>query len=161
MSKLDPITLRLITIFQQEYRCFPAELDPVKYVKKEPRAIAEANQLFEYLGLATFDRKSPLGWRPTQRMIKLIEEKAGHSATYPAKYDEGLDDSALSFIPWLLPDQVFGRHCPPCTGQLGFCVLRVLGLTRDDDIGGQVATPELVGLFIEGYYRQPTRANAR
>ena len=72
-------------------------------------AIALAGHLFEYLGLAKFDRKSPLGWRPTQQMMELIELKGERSAKYPGKHREEAEEYNLAFVLTLLEDEVFGR----------------------------------------------------
>lgn len=151
MSKFDLKAQLMITIFQQAWGSSPIERDPAKYVKKERTAVAEAGQLFEYLGLATVDRKSPLGWRPTRRMMEYIEEKGEHSATYPANNEEELEDNGRSFIFWVLADEVFGRDRPPGTGELGFRVLDALDLTREIKSVFGIPTPDLILLFGIGF----------
>ena len=39
-------------------------------------ASGTTGELFEYLKLATWDEESPLGWKPTDRLLKIIGMKA-------------------------------------------------------------------------------------
>jgi hypothetical protein len=144
----------MITIFQLEYQPSFIEPDPVKYLERERMAIALAGHLFEYLGLAKFDRKSPLGWRPTQQMMELIESKGERSAKYPGKHREEAEEYNLAFVLTLLEDEVFGRDRPIGLCGLGFHVLLALSLTWEDDFGEWIPTPELMGLFCDGYCRR-------
>ena len=54
---LDEETQSLISIFQTVFHLSYVERDQVKYVKRYAGAIKSTGQLFEYLGLATSQRK--------------------------------------------------------------------------------------------------------
>jgi hypothetical protein len=75
-EKLDTGSRLMITIFQQVFLPQDDERDPKKYLKKYATDIKLAGQLFEYLGLAQIDERSPLGWKPTDQLVDIIAKKS-------------------------------------------------------------------------------------
>jgi hypothetical protein len=71
----DKDTQRIVRIFQRVFHLSYVERDQVKYVKRYAWQIKWAGRLFEYLGLATRDKQSPLGWRPTPLLLDLMNKQ--------------------------------------------------------------------------------------
>jgi hypothetical protein len=106
----------MVTIFQQVFRFkSKVEMDPAKYVQQHEVRIKRAGQLFEYLGLAKRDSKSPLGWRPTNSLMGLIAKRLLEE---PPK--RKLDKISVTFL-W---DEVFGEDVEE--NDLGFKALNAL-----------------------------------
>jgi hypothetical protein len=143
----DSDTHLLVTMFQKCW--FAADripTDPVKYVKKYKPEIKDAGLLFAYLDLAEVDPKSPLGWKPTHRLLEIIVERA--------EAEHRNDDHMTVDLLW---DTVFDDYVENGRGILGLYVLLGLGLMKQDDVGCWFATPELQRLFLDGYYSQRNR----
>jgi hypothetical protein len=49
--------------------------DPQRYLKEYASDIELLGKLFQYLDLAAADNKSPLGWKPTDRLIDIIVDR--------------------------------------------------------------------------------------
>ena len=150
MATLDSDSLMMITIFQKVFHLGYVERDPVKYLKRYPGYIKYAGKLFAYLGLANVDKKSPLGWKPTGRLKKIVENKAGSlREPRPLKTIDLKDKLIMS----LLNHVVFGGlGYPDQRGSLGYDVLHLLGLLREDRDGYMKASPVLLKLFADAYY---------
>jgi hypothetical protein len=147
-EKLDTGSRLMITIFQQVFLPQDDERDPKKYLKKYATDIKLAGQLFEYLGLAQIDERSPLGWKPTDQLVDIIAKKAARPSKPTAK-------SAINgggVILDLLTDAVFGQD-HELHNHLGAKVLNAIGLIQDcEKYWG--ATPLLLQLFAYGYYQR-------
>jgi hypothetical protein len=157
----DNDTQLLVAIFHEVFE--PMANDegivfwPVKYVRVHKREIEIAGQLFAYLGLAKPDTQSPLGWRPTHRLLEVIAKRAARWSKPLDRFMHPEDSLTIS----LLCDAVFGDltdHSVYTTG-LGFRVLHALGLLRDTTDGDSLPSLELRQLFAEAYYagRQANR----
>jgi hypothetical protein len=149
-EKLDNGSRLMITIFQQVFLPDNDESDPKKYLKKYASDIKLAGQLFEYLGLAHVDKHSPLGWKPTDRLVDIIAKKAARPSKPTPKsaiYGGGLTLDLLS-------DAVFGQdHDDELHNHLGDKVLNAIGLIQDCENYWE-ATPLLLQLFADGYYER-------
>jgi len=91
ITKLDTDSLLMITIFQQVFLPHEDERDPKKYLNKYASDIKLAGQLFEYLGLAHVDKRSPLGWRPTDRLVDIIAKKQRAHRSQPQSQQSTMD----------------------------------------------------------------------
>jgi hypothetical protein len=150
MATLDSDSLMMITLFQKVFHLSYVERDPVKYLKRYRGYIRYAGKLFAYLGLANIDKKSPLGWKPTERLKKIVENKAG-SLRKPRPLETL--DLKDQLIMSLLNHVVFGGlSFPDQRGSLGYEVLHLLGLLRRDHDGWKKASPVLLELFADAYY---------
>lgn len=150
MSKLDSDSMMMITLFQKVFHGGYVERDPVKYLRRYPGYIKYAGKLFEYLGLAHINKESPLGWKPTERMKKIVKHKAGSLREPRPVKTIALKDQ---LIMCLLHDVVFGGLAyPDQRGLLGYDVLHLLGLLRRDRDGWMKASPVLLELFANAYY---------
>ena len=149
MSKLDSDSLMMITLFQKVFHAGYVERDPVKYLKRYANYIKYAGRLFEYLGLAHIDKESPLGWKPSERLKKIVKNKAGSLREPPPLKTISLKER---LIMCLLHDLVFGRAYPDQRGLLGYDVLHLLGLLRQDRDGWKKASPVLLELFADAYF---------
>jgi hypothetical protein len=149
-EKLDNGSRLMITIFQQVFLPHDDERDPKKYLTKYASDIKLAGQLFEYLGLAHVDKRSPLGWKPTDRLVDVIAKKAACPSKPTAK--SAINGGGL--IVDLLSDAVFGQdHDDDMHNHLGDKVLNAIGLIQDcENYWG--ATPLLLQLFANGYYER-------
>jgi hypothetical protein len=54
-----------------------AKLSATEFLRKKGHRIRGIGPLLELAGLAQQDNQSALGWRPTQRLISLIGNRAG------------------------------------------------------------------------------------
>jgi hypothetical protein len=106
LAELDRETLLIVSICQQVFQLKGREADdPAEYVREYARHIKVLGQLLEYLGLATLEPKTPLGWKPTDDLIEMIATKAAHlSKSRPKSVYQG--DYVLID---LLFDEVFGK----------------------------------------------------
>jgi hypothetical protein len=149
-DKLDTGSRLMITIFQQVFLPQDDERDPKKYLKKYASDIKLAGQLFEYLGLAQIDERSPLGWKPTDQLVDIIAKKAARPSKPTAK--SAINGGGL--ILDLLTDAVFGQdHDDDMHNHLGDKVLNAIGLIQDCENYWE-ATPLLLQLFAYGYYQR-------
>jgi hypothetical protein len=150
----DNDTELLVAIFQEAYRpTVNDELDPVKYVQRYKRQIEFAGQLFEYLQLAKPDTQSPLGWRPTDRLLKVIAKRAARRS----KPIDRMVNAEEDLISELMFDAVFGELTDHSVTALGFRVLSGLGLMRETTDGNSLPSLELRELFADGYYARRER----
>jgi hypothetical protein len=150
VTNLDSDSLMMITLFQKVFHAGYVERDPVKYLKRYPGYIKYAGQLFAYLGLANIDKESSLGWKPTERLKKIVKNKAGSLREPRPLKTVALKDQLIMS---LLNDVVFGDlRYPDQRGSLGYDVLQLLGLLRQDRDGWMKASPVLLELFANAYY---------
>lgn len=150
MRTLDSDSLMMITLFQKVFQLHYVERDPVEYLKQHGGYIEYAGKLFAYLGLAHIDKKSPLGWQPAERLKQIIENKAGSLRNPRPLKTIALKDQLIMSM---LNDVVFGGGgFPDQRGSLGYDVLHLLGLLRQDREGWMKASPVLLDLFAEAYY---------
>jgi hypothetical protein len=152
-EKLDTGSRLMITIFQQVFLPQDDERDPKKYLKKYAKDIKLAGQLFEYLGLAQIDERSPLGCKPTGQLVDIIAKKAARPSKPTAKSAINGGELILD----LLTDAVFGQDHNDHHNHLGDKVLNALGLIQDCE-KYWAATPLLLELFANGYERQSALA---
>src|ERR1022692_4737708 len=133
----------MVTIFQQALQFKDhEEWGHAKYVKRHETKIKDAGLLFDYLGLAEQNAKSPLGWKPTRLLMEIIGKRASNPKTsrVPDK-----DDLTIEFLLHL----AFGEDTEP-RGHFAFDVLTALGLMRsNDDEGCWEATSQLKVLLKE------------
>jgi hypothetical protein len=147
---LDSDSLMMIALFQKVLHLSYVERDPVKYLKRYRGYIEYAGKLFAYLGLAKIDKKSSLGWQPTERLKKIVKNKAGSlRKPHPLNTIALKDELIMS----LLNTVVFGDlRFPDERGLLGYDVLQLLGLLRRDHDGWMKASPVLLELFANAHY---------
>ena len=127
--KFDNDTYLMVAIFQAVYQFEDhVETDPLKYVKRHEHRIEITGQVFEYLGLATPDAKSPIGWRPTVFLINIIAERLLAKKPRATASSDDLDFT-LDF----LCQKIFGDSSEEL--ELSFETLHALGLLREDDDG--------------------------
>jgi hypothetical protein len=144
----------LVAIFQEIFRPqgkhgdSDVDRNPVNYVQRHKRQIEMAGQLFEYLRLAKPDTQSPLGWRPTRRLVKIIAKRAVRRSMPLRRTVDPEDD----LIRELMFDTVFGDLQDDSVTVLGVSLLFRLGLMRNDINGESLPSLELRELFAEGYY---------
>jgi hypothetical protein len=149
MISLDSKSLMMITLFQKVFHAGYVERDPVKYLKRYPGYIKYAGKLFAYLGLANIDKESSLGWKPTERLKKIVKNKAGSLHEPRPLKSVALKDQLIMS---LLNHVVFGDlRYPDQRGLLGYDVLHLLGLLRRDRDGWMKASPVLLDLFARAY----------
>ena len=148
----DKDTKRLVGIFQEVFNQDDCEPDQAKYVKRHASFIENTGQLFEYLSLAEPDEKSPLGWRPTPVLVYLMDEQAARKAK-PSRGPISLQGRLLMR---LLDDAVFGAEGDGSC-ELGYAVLRELGLLREDGEGEHGPTRRLLQLFHHAYIQHLVR----
>jgi hypothetical protein len=147
----DQDTQRLVTIFQKAFHLGYVERDQVKYVKRYAWHIEWAGKLFEYLGLAKTDKRSPLGWRPTPLLLDLMNKQPVRKSKPSHKPIPILNKLIVD----LTEDAVMGDERDKVGGDdlsLGYAVLQELALVREDREGYIGATPRLLHLFAEAYY---------
>ena len=125
----DNDTYLMVALFQAVLQFEDhVETEPLKYVKRHAFRIKKAGQLFEYLGLAKPDAESPIGWRPTGFLIKIIAERL--LATKPRTIASSDD---LDFTLDFLCQKIFGDSSEGV--ELSFETLHALGLLREDADG--------------------------
>jgi hypothetical protein len=150
----DNDTELLVAIFQEVFRPqgkhddSDVDRDPVNYVRKYKREIEIAGQLFEYLCLAEPDTQSPLGWRPTHRLLKIVAKRAARRST-PIRRMVNAEEDLISE---LMFDTVFGDLRDDSVTVLGVRLLFGLGLMREATNGESLPSLELRELFADGYY---------
>ena len=137
----------MITIFQASHGA--AERDPVEYLERYASSIRYTGELFEYLKLATWDEESPLGWKPTDRLLKIIGMKAA-SLSRPRPLRE---EHFYPFLLEILHDAASPTNHFIDLRSFTYSVLRALGLVYEDRGGGDLApTSLLLQLFSDAYY---------
>jgi hypothetical protein len=148
MRKLDSRSVLMITILRERSK---SKDHFERYLTTNARAIASIGQLFEYLGLATFDEKSPLGWKPTSLLMQIIGLQIG-SITKPRSKLVYPHDQ---FILTVLHHAVYGcDYFSNQRNELAVGVLHALGLVNRDRDGAYGQTPLLVSLVAHGYRRR-------
>jgi hypothetical protein len=68
----------VIKLFQDAFQEEIIEHDPEKYLQEHRTTIIELGRPFEFLGLAKRNRRSPLGWKPTAKLLDLISNRWHH-----------------------------------------------------------------------------------
>jgi hypothetical protein len=138
-------TSELINFFQKAFQAGTVERDPEKYLTKYRSEIEAAGQVFQYLELAKPDSKSVLGWKPTKRLLDLID--AGPPKAAPKSVD-------IQVLLSLMLDTILGSKRSQGVGC--FCIRSLirLGLVDDSDweIDAPAPTIELLNLFTSAYY---------
>jgi len=146
---MDTDAYLLITIFHQAApQERPEEFDPGRFLAEHGSEITEAGQVLAYLGLARPDIGAALGWQPTHLLLDIIAKRVSQHTPQPELADDELTIH-------LLRDAVFGVG--EGKGELGFRLLRHLGLLQVNDAGQWTATEQLQDLFKDGYYRHHLR----
>jgi hypothetical protein len=142
--KFDKDTLLMVYILLRAFRLEEFEQSELaEYMEVYEHEIKDTGRLFEYLGLAKLDKTSPLGWKPTDQLLEIIEKGPSNEMT---RQDFHGDEFMLD----LLCDAVFGGDAD--RGTCPFQVLSCLGLSLKDDYGAQVPTLQLRDLFYDGHY---------
>ena len=124
--------------------------EPEEFAKEYEDHIKDAGLLFQYLGLAKPHSESPLGWKPTPKLLKIIAERATRrirQSSRRARVEDTLITSQLR-------DLAFGEGCANTPDQyLAFDALGGLGLMRESGDGEKLLpTLRLRRLFAEAYY---------
>jgi hypothetical protein len=123
------------------------ELSAKRYIELSANDMRSAGKMFEFLGLAQPDGKSPIGWKPTNTLMELIADRATKST------------SQQKFIQaeWIIEilDDLVVYDGEPEAAELGFCVLEKLGLVRGKK--NQYVTNELISLIGNGYWKRRHR----
>lgn len=130
----------VVSIFQQaiQYKGHE-ERDQAKYVKRHATKIKDAGLMFNYLGLAEPDDNSPIGWKPTHRMMEVIALRASKPKSSRAS---GKEDFLIEYLYTLSFGESKDR------ADFAFEFLKVIGLLRSDDCEGcWVSTLQLKELF--------------
>jgi len=144
---LDNDTELMVSIFKKAFQCIGAEEhNSERYLKSYKSDLAEAGQIFAYLGLARPDAQSPLGWRPTDALLDIIAKRAVRGSKRIDRVIRAEESHVIS----LFLDAAFGEQresFPLCA----FTVLNALGLTRAAG-GEDVPTRHFRQLFAEAYY---------
>jgi hypothetical protein len=148
----DQDTQRMVRVFQKVFHLSYVERDQVKYVKRYAEHIEWAGRLFEFLYLAKGDKRSPLGWRPTPLLLDIMNKRAERKTKPSRKPIPRLNKLIVD----LLDDAVIAderREIGSSILRLGFEALKELGLVRWDQDGHLGATPRLLQLFADAYYK--------
>ncbi len=118
-----------------------------QYVKVCAEDIRPAGKMLEFLGLAQPDRKSPIGWKPTQTLMGLIARRV----TQPTSQQKFR--KAEWIIEMLKDLAIYDAEYE--AAMLGFCLLQKLGLVR----GGEkpYVSDKLISLIGSGYWQQRQR----
>jgi hypothetical protein len=145
----DKDTQQLVSFLQKKFQLRKYfERDPVKYVRRHESEIKTTGQMLKYLNLAKSDKRSPLGWRPTDPLMDIMNKKAARKSKPSGKPMSTLEHLFV----YLLNDTVFGAdNDEPLT--LCYIVLQELGLVREVDLGDLVPTDRLVRLFEDAYFK--------
>jgi hypothetical protein len=132
----------LINFFQKAFQAGTVERDQKKYLTKYRSEIEAAGQVFQYLELAKPDSKSVLGWKPTKRLLDLID--AGPPKSTPKSVD-------VQVLLDLMMDTILGSDRRRGLARLCIASLIRLGLVVEDSLGDWKPTIELVDLFTVSY----------
>jgi len=125
----------------------PCELSAERYIELSANDMRSVGKMFEFLGLAQPDGKSPIGWKPTNTLMQLIAERA----TKPTSQQKFIQAK------WIIDilDDLVAYDGVPEAAELGFCVLEKLEL-----VGGkknQHVANELISLIGNGYWKRRDR----
>jgi hypothetical protein len=137
---LNKDALLVVKVFQQ---AGIEQSNPSKYVKLYKDEIKDTFLLFEYLLLAERDKTSPLDWKPTDHLLKIIENG-------PSKKKADLEFRGDVFMLDLLNHIVFGED--ERRGDFALQVLNCLGLLKENESGRKIPTLQLRNLFLDGYW---------
>ena len=66
---------QLVALLQERFQAGEVIKDPAKYVAKYRWHIKAAGPELTFLQLATPDKSSPFGWKPTRHLMTLIAER--------------------------------------------------------------------------------------
>jgi len=146
---MDIKTLRVIGFFQQVF-C-ELDCDPEERLEKLRSRIKPAGRVFEYLELAKSDERSPLGWKPSKRLLDLITKRK--SPKHTTRSTRGMKPFVLNLMldVMLGVDNSWGASFRCCV------VLAELGLVYQDRIGNWVPRIALADLFVPAYYTRARR----
>jgi hypothetical protein len=141
----DTETYLLFSIYYEAYGILKGmDESAATYVKRFAKEIRGTGQVLEWLGLATPNKKSPLGWKPSHDLISLIIESRTHSKSKKRCAD---DEDAEVFD--MIFDATMGQveewsNIPSFV----LSVLQLLGLAKEADLDF-VPTPRLRALACE------------
>ena len=134
---------QLVVLFQETFQAGEVIKDPAEYVAKYRRHIKAAGPELTFLQLATPDKSSPFGWKPTPLLMEFIAER---------KTSKKLRRLYQANMWWqYLADYVYGYRSDRSDGsQFTRELLVAVGLMHEDDWDGWV-TEVLHNLFDNGY----------
>jgi hypothetical protein len=135
---------KIVAIFQETFHAGEVIMDPAKYVTEYKENLEAAGPELTFLQLATPDTKSPFGWKPTARLMKLV---ANRKTLEKAKR---LYEADIWYQ--LLDDYVFGYKSSRDQGSVFTReLLLALGLICEEADGDWV-TEDLHILFGNAYF---------
>jgi hypothetical protein len=135
----------MVAIFQGAYQAGTVIKDPEEYLKVNNTKIKDAGPELEFLGLAKRSKKSPLGWRPTLVLMKIIAARLTTN-TAPPLYQAD--------IFFRLSRDVRSSHEEKDGSVLADELLVAVGLLVRDDSRDYWVTSRLHELFVDGYYNK-------
>jgi hypothetical protein len=135
---------QIVAILQEQFHVGEVKTDPVEYVAQFKKQLEAAGSELKFLQLATPDKKSPFGWKPTPRLMELVAKRK------TAKKPKRLYEADIWYQ--LLDDCVFGYNSDRDQGSVFTReLLLALGLLHEGDLGDWV-TEDLHILFGNGYF---------
>ena len=149
MRELTSNDQLIIGICQAVFQAGYVERDPAKYLEKYDFQIEGVGRLFRYLGLATRDQHSALGWEADKRLLQLIAKRR----TRPSERRRKIVESD-QLVLHLLIDVVFHnlkKSSRDAVILFCFDVLGAVGLAEESEEGNWKAKPLLVELFWGAY----------
>jgi hypothetical protein len=92
--KFDTDTYLLFSIHYEAYEPFEGmDKSAATYVKRFEKQIRVMGQVLQWLGLATRDKESPLGWKPSHDLISLIAKP--HKRSKSRKPGASVEDDEI------------------------------------------------------------------
>lgn len=135
---------KLVALFVERFQAGEVITDPVEYVAKYKGRIKAAGPELAFLRLATPDKISPFGWKPTPLLMELIVKRKTTKKSKPL-YEADL---------WwqYLADYVFGYRSDRTEGsQFTYELLVAVGLMLEKHGSAGWVTEYLHLLFDSGY----------
>jgi hypothetical protein len=136
---------KIVAIFQERFHAGEVIMDPAKYVAEYKEELEAAGPELTFLQLATLDKKSPFGWKPTKLLMEFIAKRK------TAKKSKRLYEADTWYQ--LLTDYAFGYESDRGSGSVFTHELLVaIGLMHEEDGSAGWVTETLHNLFDHGYY---------
>lgn len=134
---------QLVALLQENFQAGEMIKDPAEYVAKYRWSIKAAGPELTFLQLATPDKSSPFGWKPTPLLMEFVAKRK------TAKKMRRLYQANMWWQ--YLADYVFGYRSDRTEGsKFTYELLVAVGLMHEDDGDGWV-TEDLHNLFDNGY----------
>ena len=141
---------QVVGIFQERFHADEVIMDAVKYVATHQSKLKAAGPELTFLQLASPDKKSPFGWKPTARLMELIAART-KAKNYKRLYEADIWNQ-------LMLDYVFGYESDRGEGSIfTYELLVAIGLMHEEDgLSGWVTEPLHI-LFDNGHYAKRER----